>query len=70
MAKGYVNEIIAYETGNLSNNGIIRLFSKLIRNGQAWTLQGHYGRMATTLIEAGFIDKKGNINKSKIKDVV
>lgn len=56
-----VDEIIAYESGELSCSGIISLYSKLIQNGMAWTLQGHYGRTAIALIEAKVLDGSGNV---------
>lgn len=56
-----VNKIIAYESGELSDNDTLELFAELIKTGQAWTLQGSYGRMAQSLIANGFIDRKGNI---------
>jgi len=63
-----VDMIIAYETGELSDNDTLKLFAELIKTEQCWTLQGHYGRTASTLIEDGRIDKKGNINREKIKE--
>ena len=48
-----VSAIIEYESGELSDEDTISLFQHLIDNGQAWSLQGHYGRTATALIEAG-----------------
>lgn len=53
--------IIQYESGELSTEDTLELFGHLIQTGQAWTLQGHYGRTAASLIEAGYIDKQGNI---------
>ena len=50
-----VGDIIAFETGDLSKEGIIRLFQHLVDTGMAWTLQGSYGRMAKALIEAGHV---------------
>ncbi len=58
-----VELIIDYENGDLSPDMVLVLFSRLIKSGQAWTLQGSYGRMATSLIDNGFIDKKGKILK-------
>jgi hypothetical protein len=39
------------------------LFGRLIKNGQAWTLQGTYGRQAQTYIDSGVLDTKGNITQ-------
>lgn len=48
-----VSKIIAYESGELSDAETIELFQELINSGLAWSLQGHYGRTAKALIEAG-----------------
>ncbi len=55
-----VDDIIAYETGELDDEGTLDLFAELIRTGAAWSLQGSYGRTAAGLISAGWIDHSGN----------
>lgn len=50
---GLVDDIIDYENGDLDYDATIAMFQKLINNGMAWTLQGHYGRTARDLIESG-----------------
>jgi hypothetical protein len=53
MMLDLTDKIIAYEQGDLSDEETIDLFQHLIDSGMAWRLQGHYGRMAMTLIENG-----------------
>jgi len=54
-AKTYdpIDEIIRYESGEATAREEIEHFQALINTGQAWSLQGSYGRRATELIEAG-----------------
>lgn len=56
-----VYNIIAYEEGELSHEDTLRFFAYLIRTGQAWTLQGSYGRVAEQLIVQGIIGPEGDI---------
>jgi hypothetical protein len=52
-ATNVTDYIIAYETEDMDETTFINLFQYLIDSGMAWTLQGHYGRTAKGLIEAG-----------------
>ena len=49
--------MIAYEQGNLDANETCQLFQELLDSGIVWSLQGHYGRTATALVEAGLISR-------------
>lgn len=47
------DDIIAYESGELDEEGTTELFQHLIDTGLAWTLQGSYGRAAHAMIANG-----------------
>jgi hypothetical protein len=53
-----VDDIIRYEQGEMNDEDTIKMFQKLIDSGMAWQLQGHYGRTAMALIEAGYCTRK------------
>lgn len=57
----FITQIIEFESGSLGEKQTIKLFAKLIKTGQAWSLQGFYGRTAASFIDAGIISKDGNI---------
>jgi hypothetical protein len=50
-----VDQLIAYEEGQVTEDEQIALFQYLIDTGTCWHLEGHYHRVAATLIEAGLI---------------
>jgi hypothetical protein len=54
-----LDAMIAFEQGELDEEGIVVLFQHLVDNGQAWQLQGFYGRTARDLIEAGLVRPAG-----------
>jgi len=53
-----LNFIMSYEQGDLEEEEIIEGFQHLIDSGMAWSLQGHYGRTAVALIEAGLCQRR------------
>lgn len=56
----YVGEIMAYEEGTIDEGRFIKLFQYLVDTGLAWKLQGHYGRTAQAMLDAGHITRKSN----------
>lgn len=60
-----IDKIIAYEQGELSEKEMIELFQSLVDTGLAWSLQGHYGRTATQLINAGIITREKATNENR-----
>lgn len=45
--------------GMLNEAETLELFSMLLRTGQVWQLQGHYGRTAQDLIHKGVLTISG-----------
>lgn len=52
-----VDELMKYEDGRMTEDEVIDLFQRLVKNGMAWQLQGAYGRMAMQLIQQGLITR-------------
>jgi hypothetical protein len=54
-----IDNLIAFEQGDLDDEQTIDLFQGLINTGLAYQLQGFYGRTAEALIEAGHCTRRG-----------
>ena len=65
-----VDRLIAYEEGQLNEDEEIALFQHLIETGTCWQLQGHYHRVAATLIEAGLIKRPERPEDSNLQQLV
>jgi hypothetical protein len=50
-----VDRLIAYDEGQITDDQEVAFFEHLVETGTCWQLQGHYQRVAATLIEAGLI---------------
>ena len=61
-----VEKIIAFENGELDEDGVLDLFAGLISSGLVWSLQGAYGRTAAALIEGGWITPEGDRTEKEI----
>ena len=60
--------IIAYENGDTNLTQEIKLFAKLVETGKAWKLQGHYGAVASEMIDLKLIDKDGRVLKLPVEE--
>jgi len=58
-----IDQIMAYECGMLDGAGMVYLFAELIKDGSVWNLQGHYGRIASRLIDLGIVKSNGDIDE-------
>lgn len=63
-----VSKIMAYEAGELSDFDTVQLFSELVKSGQAFKLQGSYGRTANALINDGWLLLNGDVNRLKLEE--
>ncbi len=62
-----VDDILDYENGDMDHDRLVDFFQNLIDTGMAWTLQGHYGRMAQALIQEGYCSRKDESEKQESK---
>jgi hypothetical protein len=58
MIEILTDELIRYEADEMTNEEEVAFFQKLIDSGMAWTLQGHYGRVAEHFIGEGLCTPK------------
>ena len=63
-----VSMIDAYENGDTNLEQEIFLYAELVRTGKAWTLKGHYCRVAKEMIDLEFISKDGRVLKVPMED--
>jgi len=56
-----IDTLIAYESGELSEEQEIAFIQSGIDEGWIWNLQGHYGRTANRFILAGACHPKGEV---------
>lgn len=54
MSKFSFNDVIALEQGDASRTESLQALQRAINGGEAWVLQGSYGRAAMDAIESGF----------------
>ena len=52
-----------YESGMLSDPETLEMFSTIVKEKLQYSLQGHYGRTASALIEDGWLNREGDILK-------
>jgi hypothetical protein len=57
-----VDDIMRYESGEMSEEEALKFFSKLIRSGMVNHLQGSYGRTAAALIKQGLLSPDGRVH--------
>ena len=56
-----VDKIMRHETGQMSQRETLEFFGELVSTGQAWQLQGAYGRAASTLVDEGYLTAEGEV---------
>lgn len=64
-----VENIIAWEAGELSPKQEVEFFSELVKGGLAWQLQGMYGRHATWMIRQGLLDDAGDPDWDRFEEL-
>lgn len=64
-----VNQIMDFESGQMEMPEMVEFFASLIESGLAWSLQGSYGRMATSLIENRMISRSGEVLAYSLEEV-
>ena len=56
-----IDKVMRYEDGLMIPEEVYQFFQELVDSGDAWALQGHYGRTAESLIRDGVIIDTHNV---------
>lgn len=48
-----IEQIVAYEMGDLDEDATVSFFQQMINDGSVWGLQGHYIRTAKNFLDVG-----------------
>lgn len=57
--KTNIDDLMRYESGDMTTGEEVRLFQTLIDNGMVWNLQGHYQRVANHYLRCGVCSPAG-----------
>jgi len=63
--KDLVDRIMDYEGGEMPEDEAVELFQHLVDTGLVWQLQGHYGRTARDLIQAGRVKPRKSKRRNR-----
>ena len=63
--KDLVDRIMDYEGGEMPEDEAVELFQHLVDTGLVWQLQGHYGRTARDLIQAGLVKPRKSKKRNR-----
>ncbi len=58
-----VSRVEELESEEISDHRMMDIMALLIESGEVWKLRGSFGRVATTLIDEGYIDSNGKVLK-------
>lgn len=58
-----IEDLMRYENGDMTETEAVEMFADLVKTGMAWSLQGSYGRGASSLIRAGVISPEGEVTE-------
>lgn len=64
-----VDAVMAYEAGTLDDDGIIKLFQKLIDKNLVQQFQGKYTRIAKQLVTIGVCKVKGTKDEASLNSI-
>ena len=61
MKADLADRLLRYEMEDMGEDETLDLFADLVASGWIPHLQGHYGRMASALIQGGWISPEGRV---------